>query len=182
MAPAPEQPIKIDHSIRNGVLAICLIMVLVTNGLAILFPSITVEPNCNGPCGCATPLPPTNSNEQWSCPPSKQEQPPAALVVLLVLGAYVFLLVQRLIEAYPVVSVLLLVGSVLLAVSGWHVERQAHRALQEHQGPGQNAGSLRRAVFMANVAQVLQLLPLIVVTIACFVALRMYAGTVTYAR
>jgi hypothetical protein len=84
----------------------------------------------------------------------------------------VVLLVQRLIEAYPVVSVLLLVGSVLLAVSGWHVERQAHRALQEHQGPGQNAGSPRRAVFMANVAQVLQLLPLIVITIASFVALR----------
>jgi hypothetical protein len=35
-------------------------------------------------------------------------------------------------------------------------------------------------MFMANVAQVLQLLPLIVVTAACFVALNVYAVPVSH--
>jgi hypothetical protein len=183
MAPTPAQPIKINHSVRNGVLAICLIMVFLANSLAFFYPSVTMLPVCNGPCGCADALPPTNPNEQWSCPPPpKQEQPPAPLVVLLVLGGAVLLLVQRLFEAYPVMSVLLLLGSALLAVLGWSMEWHAHRALQGYQDPGQADWSQRRVVVRANVAQVLQLMPLIVVTIACFVALHMYAGTVTYVR
>jgi hypothetical protein len=79
--------------------------------------------------------------------------------------------VLRLIEAFPAVTAVLMVGSVLLAVSGLYLERRAHRALQGQQDRDGTAWSPWRGGVMADVAQVLQLLPLVVITVISWVAL-----------
>ena len=56
----------------------------------------------------------------------------------------------RLIEAFPLVTALLVAGGVILAVQGLFMERLARRALQGHPAPGWAAWSRRRVVFVAN--------------------------------
>jgi hypothetical protein len=150
MAASPKQPVKVDSSIRSAGLVIgglCLILVAMANWGPFYA-------TCFGPCGCVSAEPPTNPHELFSCPTWEQLLP-----------------VLRLIEAFPLATTGLFAGSVLLAGLGLYMERLARRTLQGHSAPEWAVWSHGRVTLMANVAQALQLLPLLMVTGAGFVAL-----------
>jgi hypothetical protein len=112
--------------------------------------------HCNGPCGCLRAEPPSKPGLLWSCPNQSDTM--------------LFIPVVCLIEAFPLLTALLFAGSLMIAVLGRYMERRAQRVFQRQPGPGQATGSQRQVVFLAIAGPVLELLPLIVVTVAGFVA------------
>jgi hypothetical protein len=150
MALIPEQPPVIGRRLRKhglyyGILA--LIVAAWANIMAVYLPSDYIE-----------------------C----QRSPAALCHDISTADLINFLPARRLIATFPVLTVLILAGSIVIAVLGWNIERRARRILQGQQGSGQPAWSQRRVIFLASVAPVLQVLPLVIVTAASFVALFMF--------